>query len=89
MAALTQQQVRVRVAEILGDSVHVDVEQFPSGTMSVTLDTGSHTAVLDGHPDSGWGWTVDAGEDDGFSGHENTSPTLDAALDGIRDALRS
>ncbi|QMU77562.1 hypothetical protein GXW83_19560 [Streptacidiphilus sp. PB12-B1b] len=89
MAALTQQQVRVRVAEILGDSVHVDVEQFPSGTMSVTLDTGTRTAVLDGHPDSGWGWTVDAGEDDGFSGHQNTSPTLDAALDGIRETLRS
>ena len=87
MADITEQQVRVRVAEILDEGVHVAVQRFPSGAMSVTLDTGTHTAVLDGHPDSGWGWSVDEGEDEGFSGHGDTAPTLDTALEGIRDRL--
>lgn len=88
MADITENHVRVRVAEILGDGVHVAVERLPSGAMSITLDTGTHTAALDGHPDSGWGWSVDEGEDEGFSGHADTADTLDSALERIRDALR-
>ena len=89
MADITEKQVRVHVAEILGNAVHVAVERLPGGAMSVTLDTGTHTATLDGHPDSGWGWSVDEGEDEGYSGHANTAATLDAALDGIRGILPS
>ncbi|MBC3840132.1 hypothetical protein GXW82_07895 [Streptacidiphilus sp. 4-A2] len=87
MADITEKQIRVRVAEILGEGVHVAVEPHPGGAMSVTLDTGAHTAALDGHPDSGWGWSVDQGEDEGFSGHADTAPTLQAALELIRDSL--
>ena len=89
MADITDEQVRARVGALLGEGVHVGVERRPGGAMSVTVDTGTHTAVLDGHPDSGWGWSVDEGEDEGFSGHANTAATLDAALDGIRGILPS
>ncbi|MCX4552977.1 hypothetical protein OG204_01815 [Streptomyces sp. NBC_01387] len=82
----TEQEARDTIRRVLGDT-HPDVKEFPAGNLSVTVHVGRHAATIDGHPETGWGWTVDPGEDDGFSGHELTAPTLEAALQAIRDTV--
>ncbi|WP_328914299.1 MULTISPECIES: hypothetical protein [unclassified Streptomyces] len=83
----TEQEARDAIHHAFGDTAHADVTAFPSGTLSITLRKGGHAATIDGHPESGWGWTVDPADDEGFSGHENTAPTLDEALGAVRAAL--
>ncbi|WP_329165872.1 hypothetical protein OHB49_40210 [Streptomyces sp. NBC_01717] len=83
----TEQEARDAIRHAFGDTAHVEVETFPGGNLSITITKGKHAATIDGHPESGWGWTVDPGEDDGFSGHENVATTLDEALADVRAAL--
>ncbi|MEU3606278.1 hypothetical protein AB0E83_12605 [Streptomyces sp. NPDC035033] len=83
----TERTARDTIARVLGADVHADVTTFPGGNLAITLTTGEHTATVDGHDSSGWGWTVDPGTDDGFTGHEDVADTLEAALAGIRDRL--
>ncbi|WNI20568.1 hypothetical protein [Streptomyces sp. ITFR-16] len=83
----TEDDARAAILHAFGDSATVHIESFPAGNLSITLARGGHTATIDGHPDSGWGWTVDPVEDDGFTGHENTAPSLDEALAALHAAL--
>ncbi|WP_330177066.1 hypothetical protein OG875_28330 [Streptomyces sp. NBC_01498] len=83
----TEREAHDAVRHAFGDSAHAEVTAFPAGNVSITLTKGEHAATIDGHPESGWGWTVDPGDDDGFSGHENTADSLDEALADVRAAL--
>ncbi|MFF4647453.1 VOC family protein [Streptomyces sp. NPDC001389] len=74
---------RETIRRILGDA-QADITEFPSGNLSITVHSGDHTATIDGAPESGWGWTVDPGTDDGFTGHENVADDLEAALLAVR-----
>ncbi|GAA2141102.1 hypothetical protein GCM10009760_24980 [Kitasatospora kazusensis] len=38
-------------------------------------------------PVSGYGWTVDPGEDDGYTGHDEIAPTPEDALEAVRSAF--
>ncbi|MCD0483633.1 hypothetical protein LO771_14825 [Streptacidiphilus sp. ASG 303] len=82
------QTARGTIRSVFGDALQrVDVIEFPAGNLSITLGAGTHTATIDGHPDSGWGLSVDPGEDEGFSGHEETAATLEEALRRVRAAF--
>ncbi|MFE2555986.1 hypothetical protein ACFXGT_08110 [Streptomyces sp. NPDC059352] len=84
----TEQAVRAAVDRVLGPAAQtIHVITFPGGNASLTITIGEHTAVLDGEDSSGWGWTVDPGTDDGFTGHEQVADTLEAALTQIRQQL--
>ncbi|MGK5533616.1 hypothetical protein [Streptomyces sp. URMC 129] len=76
----TDQTVHEAVRRVLGEDAHADIVRFPGGNLCITVTSRGHTATIDGHPETGWGWTVDPGEDEGFSGHDRTAGTLDAAL---------
>ncbi|MFJ6214716.1 hypothetical protein ACIQGZ_15490 [Streptomyces sp. NPDC092296] len=82
-----KQTAQDAVHAILGDTARAEIQEFPGGNLSLTIHSGAHSATIDGHPDTGWGWTVDPGEDDGFTGHEETAPTLEDALCAVRDAV--
>ncbi|WNI20427.1 glyoxalase/bleomycin resistance/dioxygenase family protein [Streptomyces sp. ITFR-16] len=83
---MTEQEARTAVQQVLGETAHPEVTVYPAGNVSLTVRLGAHVATVDGHPESGWGWTLDPGEDVGFSGHDDTAPTLEAALTAARDA---
>ncbi|MEU9304089.1 hypothetical protein [Streptomyces sp. NPDC048269] len=83
----TEQIARDAVRRILGDTAHADVTTFPGGNLSISVHSGDHTATIDGDDSSGWGWTVDPGTDDGFTGHEDVAETLDDALIGVRGEI--
>lgn len=83
----TAHDVREAVRRVLGDSARATVETFSAGTIALTVHIGTHTATIDGHPATGYGWTLDPGEDGGFTGHANQAETLDDALHQVRAAL--
>lgn len=83
----TEQEARDAIHHTFGESAHAEVTAFPAGNLSITLTKGEHAATIDGHPESGWGWTIDPADDEGFSGHENTADTLDEALADVRAGL--
>ena len=80
-------EARAAVRHAFGDTVTADIRSFPAGNLSITIRKDRHTATLDGHPDSGWGWSVDPGDDEGFSGHTDTAATLAGALAAIRSLI--
>ncbi|WP_441249427.1 hypothetical protein [Kitasatospora sp. McL0602] len=80
------QSAREAVRRVLGE-VHTEITEFPAGNVAVTVSSDRHSATIDGHPDTGYGWTVDPGEDDGFTGHDELAPTLDDALKAVRAAF--
>ncbi|MER5640711.1 hypothetical protein ABT095_27650 [Kitasatospora sp. NPDC002227] len=82
----TEDETRDAVHRILGD-VHLELTEFPGGNISLTVSDDHHSATVDGHPVSGYGWTVDPGEDDGFTGHDEIAPTLEDALEAVRAAF--
>ncbi|MFE6225513.1 MULTISPECIES: hypothetical protein [unclassified Streptomyces] len=83
----TEQNARDAITRILGADAHADVTSFPGGNLAIRITAGEHTATVDGHDSSGWGWTVDPGTDEGFSGHEEVADTLEAALTHVREQL--
>ncbi|MFF3861372.1 hypothetical protein [Streptomyces sp. NPDC002209] len=83
----TEQSARDTVRRVLGEAAHADVTAFPAGNLSISLHSGEHTATIDGDDSSGWGWTVDPGTDDGFTGHEDVAPTLEEALTDVRGKI--
>ncbi|MEV7723579.1 hypothetical protein AB0P15_02450 [Streptomyces sp. NPDC087917] len=85
----SEQTARETVRRVLGDTAHADVTTFPGGNLSIGVHRGEHTATIDGDDASGWGWTVDPGTDDGFTGHEDVAETLEAALLGVRGRFES
>ncbi|MFD9540782.1 hypothetical protein [Streptomyces sp. NPDC060022] len=84
---ITEQEARAAIRHALGDVASIDIETFPAGNLSITITKGEHAATIDGHTESGWGWSIDPVEDDGFSGHENTADTLEEVLVSIHAAL--
>jgi hypothetical protein len=82
---MTEQEARDTIRQVLGDAAHAEVKEFPAGNLSITVHVGGHAATIDGHPETGWAWTLDPGEDDGFSGHDQTAPSLEVALAAVRD----
>lgn len=83
----TENDARNAIRHAFGNTAAISIESFPAGNLSITISKGGHAATIDGHLDSGWGWSIDPAEDDGFTGHENTAPTLDEALAAIHTAL--
>ncbi|WP_405674866.1 glyoxalase/bleomycin resistance/dioxygenase family protein [Streptomyces sp. NBC_01511] len=83
----TQQEARDAIRHAFGDTAHAKVTAYPAGNVSITLTRGEHTATIQGHPENGWGWSVDPADDAGFTGHDNTTATLNEALAGVRAAL--
>ncbi|WP_371793052.1 glyoxalase/bleomycin resistance/dioxygenase family protein [Streptomyces sp. NBC_01471] len=83
---MTEQEALDTVRQTLGGAARAEAKMFPAGNLSITVHTGGHAATIDGHPETGWAWTLDPGEDDGFSGHDQTAPNLEAALAAVRDA---
>lgn len=83
----TAETARDAVRRVLGEEAHADVTTFPAGNLAIRVTSGEHTATIDGDDSSGWGWTVDPGTDDGFTGHELIAPTLDEALGGVRETI--
>ncbi|MCX4749351.1 hypothetical protein OG455_28235 [Kitasatospora sp. NBC_01287] len=82
----TEQTTRDAVRRVLGD-VHTEVTEFPGGNVAIAVSGAAHSATIDGHPDTGYGWTTDPGEDDGCTGHERIAATLDDALAAVRAAF--
>ncbi|MGW2837324.1 VOC family protein [Streptomyces sp. NPDC001493] len=83
----TAQDAQTAIRHAFGDAAHADITTLPAGNLAITLTKGDHAATIDGHDDSGWGWTVDPADDDGFTGHENIAASLDEALTAVRAAL--
>ncbi|MFD5211549.1 VOC family protein [Streptomyces anulatus] len=83
----TAQEAQTAIHHAFGDTAHTDIKTLPAGNLAITITKGDHAATIDGHDSSGWGWTVDPADDDGFTGHENIAATLDEALTSIRAAL--
>ncbi len=81
---MTEETARQAVRTVFGDTAAVDVIEFPQGRLSLTVRGSAHTATVDGSEGSGWGWTVDPGEDEGVAGHANTAASLQEALLEIR-----
>ncbi|WP_326599323.1 hypothetical protein [Streptomyces sp. NBC_01803] len=81
------QTVQDAVRRVLGEGAHAHITRFPGGNLSITVTSRGHTATIDGHPGTGWGWSVDPGEDEGFSGHEQMAETLDGALLSVRGTI--
>ncbi|MFI1654803.1 hypothetical protein ACH4ZU_07660 [Streptomyces sp. NPDC020472] len=48
---------------------------------------GGTTRVIDGHSETGWGWSIDPDETSESAGHDRTADTLDDALHAARTAL--
>jgi hypothetical protein len=84
---MDESTIRGAVNEVFGGAAGMEIIGLPPDRFAVTLHTDGHTATMDGSEESGWGWTVDPGEDEGFSGHGDTSPTLAEALLAIRAAM--
>ncbi|WP_051798822.1 hypothetical protein [Streptomyces sp. NRRL S-337] len=84
---MTPQQARDLVRSVFGDGIHAEVTGFPGGNLSLALCGSRHSATVDGHPDTGWAYTVDPGEDDGFTGHDRAADTLEEALRAIHGTL--
>ncbi|MFE7485438.1 glyoxalase/bleomycin resistance/dioxygenase family protein [Streptomyces sp. NPDC057552] len=83
----TAQDARKAIHHTFGDTAHSDIRTLPAGNLAITITKNGHAATIDGHDGTGWGWTIDPAEGDGFTGHENISPTLDEALTSVRAAL--
>ncbi|MET9706820.1 glyoxalase/bleomycin resistance/dioxygenase family protein [Streptomyces griseus] len=83
----TAQEARAAIHHAFGDTARTDIKTLPAGNLAITINKGNHAATIDGHDSSGWGWTVNPAQDDGFTGHENVAATLDEALTSVRAAL--
>ncbi|WP_051877432.1 hypothetical protein [Streptomyces natalensis] len=84
---MNPQQARDLVRSVFGDRVHAEVTGFPGGNLSLAIAGSRHSATIDGHPDTGWAYTVDPAEDDGFTGHDQAAETLEEALRDIHGKL--
>ncbi|MEU9111117.1 hypothetical protein AB0D04_04755 [Streptomyces sp. NPDC048483] len=82
---MNPQQARDLVRSVFGEQVHAEVTDFPGGNLSITVISGQHAATIDGHPDTGWAYSIDPAEDDGFTGHDKSAETLEEALRGIHE----
>ncbi|MEU0406195.1 hypothetical protein ABZ318_39620 [Streptomyces sp. NPDC006197] len=82
-------EARSAAAHILGPGAAIKTVTLPGGNVSLTVVLEGHTLVVDGHPETGWGWSIDPDEASGFTGHDRTADTLDDALHGARTALAS
>ncbi|MFD7256701.1 glyoxalase/bleomycin resistance/dioxygenase family protein [Streptomyces sp. NPDC059874] len=78
---------RDAVSRILGDAARAEVHVFPGGNMSITITLGRHTAMVDGEDATGWGWSVDPGPAEGFTGHDHGADSLEDALRGVRGKI--
>ncbi|MET9605266.1 hypothetical protein ABZZ17_09375 [Streptomyces sp. NPDC006512] len=81
----TEQSAREAVRRILGETARADITAFPAGSVSITIHSGDHYASISGATDSGWGWEVDPGCDNGFTGYPNVVGALDEALLAVRE----
>ncbi|SEE24992.1 hypothetical protein [Streptomyces sp. TLI_105] len=80
-------EARSAAAHILGPGAAIETATHPGGSLSLTVTLGDHTVVIDGHPETGWGWSIDPDEASGSAGHDRTADTLDDALHAARTAL--
>ncbi|MBD3550874.1 glyoxalase/bleomycin resistance/dioxygenase family protein [Streptomyces sp. SP18CM02] len=83
----TADEARTAIHHAFGDTAHTDIKTLPAGNLAITITKGDHAATIDGHDSSGWGWTIDPADDDGFTGHDTIAPTLNEALTNVRAAL--
>lgn len=73
------------VAEFLGD-VPMDVLDYPTGAVAITVYRRGHVAVVDGMADrSQWGVTVIPEPDYIVAGYDQIFDTLGEALEYLRD----
>jgi hypothetical protein len=73
------------VAEYLGD-VPIEVLDYPTGAVAITVYRHSRVAVIDGMADrSQWGVTVIAEPDYFVAGYDQIFETLAEALEYLRD----
>ncbi|MFG2894929.1 VOC family protein [Streptomyces sp. NPDC048248] len=85
----TEQSARAAVRSVLGDDAQAEVTVFPAGNLSLTVTCGRHVATIDGDDATAWGWSVDPGTDDGFTGHEETAESLEEALIAVRGKIEA
>ncbi|WP_328929764.1 hypothetical protein OG429_37760 [Streptomyces sp. NBC_00190] len=80
---------REAVRRILGDAAQTDVRVHPGGNMSITITVGRRAAMIDGEDATGWGWSLDPGPAEGFTGHDHTAEGIEEALRGVRGKIGS
>jgi hypothetical protein len=79
------QRLHRLVIEFLGD-VPIDVLEYPTGAVAVTIYRHSRVAVLDGMADrSQWGVTVITEPEFFVAGYDQVFDTLAEALEYLRD----
>ncbi len=67
-----------------GHDVLIDVHEFSSGAVSITVRRGDHAAVIDAMPPDEWAVSVDPVDGVDFAGHDHVAATLADAIDHIR-----
>jgi len=79
------QRLHRLVAEFLGD-VPIDVLDYPTGAVAITIYRHSRVAVIDGMADrSQWGVTIIAEPEYFVAGYDQIFDTLGEALEYLRD----
>lgn len=84
---MNAEQARELVHAVFGARTHAEVTGFPGGNLSLAITGSRHSATVDGHPDTGWAYSIDPAEDDGYTGHDRAADTLEEALRDIREQL--
>ena len=81
MAAVSQQEIEQAIDEAFGADTRRVVTMHQSGAVGIVIRPTDHVIVIDGTAtQTEWGISVDAGDDDAFTGHADTAPSFQEAL---------